>query len=124
MNAGGLTLHIFVTSSTTDKGGFMVTYSDLPPEVLKAPKPEKVLESGEKGLVDNFKATITKSEAALYGPKKYPARIIVAEQSGNVIRGSIVLAGSRLYQVYAFGSKEFTSGKDADDFISSFTTID
>src|SRR5262245_53845435 len=76
--AGGLTMHVFVADHEKGKGGYLVAYTDLPAEVLKAPKPEQVLESGEKGLVETFKAKITKSGATQFGPKKYPAREIVA----------------------------------------------
>src|SRR5215207_1120580 len=55
-SAGGLTVRAFVADYEKGKGGFLVTYSDLPAEGLKAPKPEQVLESGEKGLAENFKA--------------------------------------------------------------------
>ena len=102
----------------------MVTYSDLPPEVLKAPKPEQVLESSEKGLVENFKAKITKSGAIKFGPKQLPAREIVAERDDFHLRGTVILVGSRLYQVYVFGQKEFVTGKEADTFLTSFAITD
>jgi hypothetical protein len=123
-SAGGLTLRVFLADFDKGKGGFMVTYSDLPPEVLKAPKPEQVLESSEKGLVDNFKAKITKSGAIKFGPKMYPAREIVAEREEFHTRGMIVLVGSRLYQVYVFGAKDFTASKEADEFLKSFAITD
>jgi hypothetical protein len=125
--AGGLTLHIFTADFDKGKGGYLVYYVDLPPAVLKAPQPEQVLASGEKGLVDNFKAKITKSGPTTFGPKKYPAREILAEQKAIVpgqpdwhMRATIVLVGPRLYQVCVFGPNEFVTGKDADDFIKSF----
>lgn len=122
--AGGLTLHVFTSDFEKGKGGFMVTYSDLPPEVLKAPKPEQVLESSEKGLVENFKAKITKSGAIKFGAKQYPAREIIAERDDFHLRGKIVLVGSRLYQVYVFGQKDFTMGKEAEAFLASFAITD
>lgn len=122
--AGGLTLHIFIGEYEKGKGAYMVTYSDLPPAVLKAPKPEQVLESSEKGLTENFKAKITKSGATMFGAKKYPAREITAEREDLNLRGTIVLVGGRLYQVFVFGSKEFTASKSADDFLASFAITD
>jgi hypothetical protein len=122
--AGGLTLRVFVLEDQKAKGGYMVTYSDLPPEVLKAPKPEQVLESSEKGLVENFKAKITKSAPVKFGAKMYPAREIVAEREEFHLRGKLVLVGNRLYQVYVYGAKDFTTGKEADDFLASFAITD
>jgi len=118
--AGGLTLHLFVADFEKGKGGYLVSYSDLPPEVLKAPQPAQVLVSGEKGLVDNFKAKVTKSGATTFGPKKYPAREITAELQDWHMRATLVLVGNRLYQVCVFGPNEFVTGKDADDFMKSF----
>jgi hypothetical protein len=131
-SAGGVTAHIFIGDYEKGKGVFMVTYSDLPPEVLKAPKPEQVLESSEKGLTDKsekgltefFKVKITKSGPALFGPKKYPAREIAADREELSIRGTIVLVGPRLYQVFVLGSKEFMTNKAADDFLASFAITD
>src|SRR6476469_4357637 len=89
--AAGLTLKVFFADFEKGKGGFLVTYSDLPAEVLKAPKPEQVLESSEKGLVENFKAKITKSTAIKFGAKQHPAREIVAERDEFHLRGTIIL---------------------------------
>src|SRR6266545_891768 len=111
--AGGLTLRVFIVEDQKAKGGYMITYSDLPPDVLKAPKPEQVLESSEKGLVENFKAKITKSGAVKLGAKQHPAREVVAEREEFHLRGKIVLVGNRLYQVYVYGAKDFTAGKEA-----------
>lgn len=122
--AAGLTLKVFAVDDAKAKGGYLVTYTDLPPEVLKAPKPEGVLESSEKGLVENFKAKITKSGAIKFGPKMLPAREIVAEREEFNLRGSIILVGNRLYQVYVYGAKEFTTSKEADDFLASFAITD
>ncbi len=123
-SAGGLKLNIAVADAGGGKGGYMITYSDIPADKLKAPTPEQVLESSEKGLAENFKAKITKSSAVPVGPKKYPAREITAERDDFHLRGTIVLAGERLYQVYTFGSKEFTSSKEASDFLASFAVTE
>lgn len=124
VTAGGLTLQVVLADFEKGKGGFMVTYCDLPPEKLKAPTPEQVLASSEAGLKENFKATVTKSGATTFGPKKYPAREITAEREMWNLRGTVVLVGSRMYQVYVFGEKEFVTGKEADAFLASFAITD
>lgn len=118
--AGGLTLHLFLADYDKGKGGYLVTYSDLDPALLKAPKPEQVLESSEKGLVEKVKATVTKSGALAFGPKKYPAREITAEKGEWHMRATLVLVGNRLYQVSVFGPKDMTNAKAASDFLASF----
>jgi hypothetical protein len=119
--AGGLTLKLFLADYEKGKGGYLVTYSDLDPALLKAPKPEQVLESSEKGLVEKFRGVkVTKSAATTFGTKKYPAREIVAEREEWNMRATLVLVGNRLYQVCVFGPKEMTTAKAADDFLASF----
>jgi len=119
--AGGLTLNMFGSDYEKARGGYLVTYTDLPEAVLKAPQPEQVLASSEKGFVDTFKAKVTKSSATTFGPKKYPARQISGERDEWHIRTTLVLVGNRLYQVCVFGPKDFMTSKEADDFLASFT---
>src|SRR5215204_6136071 len=54
--AGGLTLNLVHLEVEKDKSGYLITYSDLPAEVLKAPKPEQVLETSEKTFKEKFSA--------------------------------------------------------------------
>src|SRR5262249_13148545 len=70
--AGGLTLNTYRADYDKGKGGYVVFYTDIPPEVLKAPQPGQVLETAENALKDDFKAKITKSGPTTVGAKKYP----------------------------------------------------
>ncbi|MBN9122020.1 MAG: hypothetical protein J0I06_23240 [Planctomycetes bacterium] len=123
-SAGGLTLHIFLADYEKGKGGFLVIYSDLPADKLKAPTPDQVLDSGKKALEDDFKLKNVKAEPTAVGPKKYPGRTISGDREELNLRGQIVLVGNRLYQVYVFGPKDFVTGKEADDFLASFKITD
>ena len=120
VSAGGLKLNIFLADFDKGKGGFLVTYADLPSEKLKAPTPDQVLDSGKKGLEDDFKLKNVKAEATEFGPQKYKARRISGDRDELHLRGTIVLVGTRLYQVYVFGAKDFVTGKEADEFLGSF----
>lgn len=123
--AGGLTLKLYFADFEKGKGTYLITYSDLDPALLKAPKKEQVLESAEKGLTDKFKnVKITKSAATTHGAKKHPAREITAERDEFSIRATLVLVENRLYQVLIFGPKEMTTAKEANDFLSSFQIAD
>lgn len=119
--AAGQTLYLVHLAVEKDKSGYLITYSDLPAEVLKAPKPEQVLESSVNEFVERFKAKeATKSTATTFGAKKYPARDFTTEGPALTARGRLVLVGNRLYQVCVYGPKEFVEGKDADAFLGSF----
>lgn len=120
--AGELTLS---TAAVEAKGvSYLVIYSDLPAESVKASKAEDILENGEKGLVDNFKAKVTKSQSTTFGKDKYPARNVTAEVKVDAttlqLRLRIVLVNNRVYQVLAVGSPEAVSGAAADKFFESF----
>lgn len=122
--AGGLTLHLVFSEFDKGKGGFLVTYTDLPADKLKAPTPDQVLDSGKKALEDDFKLKNVKAEPTAVGAKKYPGRTISGDRDELSLRGTIVLVGSRLYQVYVFGPKDFVTGKEADGFLTSFAILD
>ena len=103
-------------------GGFAVMYSDLPAEAAKQ-KSKDLLDGGQKGLVDNFKAKVTKSTDVEFGKQKYPARQILAEKEAIHLRITIILAEKRLYQVFIVGQKEMVEGKEADEFVKSFEIV-
>ena len=107
-------------------GGFLVIYTDLGEEKVKNSKPKEILTSGEKGLIDNFKAKITSSKDTEFGKQKYPAREILGEAfiEGEAVtvnlRMTLILADQRLYQVFVFGPKDLPKGKEAEKFFESF----
>ena len=117
-----LSITIFESKDKDKKGGYAVIYSDMTPDAVKAAPAKKLLENGEKGLIDTFKAKVVKSAETTVksGVKEYPARDIVAEKENLTLRLLIVLADNRLYQVFVVGPKEVATGKEADDFLKSF----
>jgi len=123
-SAGGLTLNLTLADFEKGKGGMMVVYADIPAEKVKAPTPDQILDSCKRALEEDFKLKNMKAEPAPFGAKKLPARSISGDRDDLFINGTIVLSGNRLYQVYAFGPKEFVTGKDAEEFLKSFTTTE
>jgi len=115
-----------IASVAKDGGGFLVIYTDLSSDKLKEAKPKELLASGEKALVDNFKAKINLSKDIEFGKQKFPARQITGEafipdEAINInLRMTIILADNRLYQVFVFGPKELPKGKEADAFFETF----
>jgi hypothetical protein len=116
--AGGLELQIAMVQKGL--GGFLVIHTDLPAETVKVAKPKDLLDGGQKGLADNFKAKVTSAKDFEFGKEKYPARELVAEKDQLHLRFQIILADNRLYQVLVVGPKDLTAGKEADAFFKSF----
>ena len=116
--AGGVDLHIAIVEK--GMGGFAIIHSDLPAGAVKAAKPKDLLDGGQKGLIDNFKAKITSSKDFEFGKQKYPARELIGAKDAINLRIQIILAGTRLYQVFVVGPKDMVMGKEADAFLKSF----
>ena len=90
--------------------------------MIKAAPAGKLLEGGEKGLVDTFKATVTKAAETKFtsNGKDYPAREITAKKDDLNMRVTLILVDNRLYQVFVVGAKELVDGAEADAFMKSF----
>ncbi len=119
--AGELTLN---TAAVEVKGvAYIVIHSDLPDETVKASKAEEILANGEKGLVDSFKAKVTKAQPTTFGKEKYPARNVTAEIKVDAttlqLRLMLILANNRVYQVLAVGSADAVAGAATDKFFDS-----
>lgn len=114
-------LDMVITIVEKGKSGFAVIVADLPEVALKVGA-EKVLEGGETGMIANTKAKLTKSKELKFKSNgaEYPAREILAEKEDQHFRVTLVLAGTRLYQVLVVGEKDVVNGKDADEFVKSF----
>jgi hypothetical protein len=97
---------------------FVVTRIDYPDEVAKA-DPAKRLDKVRDGNKGSDGKVISEKNLTV-GPEKLPAREVVIEKPGVVLRNRIVLAGSRMYQVMIEGPKEFVISRDADRFFDSF----
>ncbi len=116
--AGGVDLNITIVEKAG--AGYAVIYSDLPADQVKAAKAKDLLDGGEKGLVTNFKAKVTKTKDSEFGKQKYPAREIYGEKDSIQLRITIILADNRLYQVFVVGTKDAITAKETDEFFKSF----
>jgi hypothetical protein len=116
--AGGIDLNTAIV--VKGMGGFAVIHADLPPEATKVAKSKELLDGGQKGLIDNFKAKVTSTKDFEFGKDKHLARELVAEKDQLHLRIRIVLVGNRIYQVFVVGPKDLTTSPDADAFFKSF----
>lgn len=113
-----------VAICTSDKGAlaFTVGYADLPVEALKDAPAPKVLEKSERGLSAQTKLKVLSAKATVHksGGKEYPAREITTERDGIHLRFVLVLAETRLYQVFVAGTKDAIVSPEAEAFFASF----
>lgn len=112
---------IELTLSTSERGAntYSVAYSDLTPAALKDAPAARVLEMSEAGFAAQLKMTVSSAKATTFGDKKYPAREFTGERDGFHVRVVLVLAETRMYQVFVTGPKEAVSSKEAEGFFAS-----
>ena len=96
----------------------LVTYIDVPDDIAKSPTGPRLdkVRDGNKGTDGKI---LTDKELTI-GADKHPARDLLIEKPNFVLRNRAVIAGNRLYQVMAQGSKEFVTSKEVDRFYDAF----
>lgn len=111
-----------LTLATSEKGSnsFSIAYCDLPADALKDAPPAKVLAKSQQGMLAQLQMKQVSDKDTTFGEKKYPAREFVAERDGVNIRVLLVLAETRLYQVFVTAPKEALTGKETEAFFVSF----
>lgn len=117
--AGELEVKLAVYS--TGKGeAFVTAYNDVPGgRAVPADKTAEFLAGVLNGVKGDGK--VVKSEDTQFGEKKLPARSFTIEKpKQQFMRGFILVADARVYQVMVIGSKSFTDGKVAKAFLDSF----
>jgi hypothetical protein len=114
---------VFLVTSEKGPVAYSVAYTDLAADALKDAPAAKVLEKSEAGLSAQLKAKVVSAKATAHkaGAKEYSAREVLAEKDGIQMRVLLVLAETRLYQVFVVGTKDAVTSKEADAFVASFT---
>jgi hypothetical protein len=118
VKVAGIELALWTSERATS--AYSVACCDLTTDALKDSPAAKVLEKSEQGFVAQTKMKVSGSKATTFGPKAYPAREFFADREGAQVRVLLVLAETRLYQVYVIGAKDTVTGKEVDDFFASF----
>lgn len=97
---------------------FVVSYIDLPAAAANVPSTARLdkIRDASKG---NDGKVLSEKDLTV-GLEKFPARDVVIEKPGTVIRTRIVLGDKRLYQVMMQGRKELVTSPSADRYFDSF----
>ena len=97
---------------------FVVSYIDTPAEAANAPAAARLdkIRDAAKGA----DGKVLSEKDLTVGLEKLPARDVVIEKPGAVIRSRIVLGDRRLYQVMIQGSRQLVTSPTADRFLDSF----
>lgn len=117
--AGELDVQLAVFA--TSKGeAFVTAYHEVPGGgTVPADTAKDFLAGVLNGLKGDGK--IVKSEDTAFGEKKLAAKSFTIEKpKQQFVRGFVVVAEARVFQVMVIGPKSFTEGKEAKAFLASF----
>jgi hypothetical protein len=108
MPGGNVTMHILTADFPQQTGAMVVTYSDYPPQVLAARKPDQMLDDSVTGTIKGMKATLVKSGriAQAGSPGREFSWTATGPKGPTKGQGRIFLVGPRLYQVLVIGTTE------------------
>jgi len=116
--AGPIEAHLF--NAETDEMGFLVSYADHAPEVVKAAKPKAQLAAARDGVVGKDGKLLAERELSLEGK---PGIEFKFEKDGMVATERAFLVGRRLYQVMALGPPGESRERAAKIFLDSFQLV-
>jgi hypothetical protein len=101
---------------------YIVVTSDMPENLIAGKDPQKLLEGGREGVVNQFQGTVTQEKAiSLDGNPGLESIMTGATQGMNVlVKVRFYLVKNRLYQVYAMAEKGYEDMVAFDKYLDSF----
>ena len=116
---GTIDTHVF--NAETEEMGFLVSYADHAPEVVKAVGPRAQLVAAREAVVGTKGRLLTERELTLQGKPGIEFRFA---KDGVVATERAFWVGRRLYQVMALGSPGETHDRAATIFLDSFKLVE
>lgn len=116
--AGPIDSHVF--NAETDEMGFLVSYADHSPEVVKAAKPRAQLTAARDAVVGKDGKLLSERALSLQGK---PGLEFKFEKDGLVATFRVFMVGRRLYQVMALGPPGESHDRAATIFLDSFALL-
>lgn len=124
--SGPLNYHRF--SAQGDSIGYILTYTDLSDDALKATSPTALMDDTRQGVITSSKGRlVSEKEIALDGHSGRDARIEIPKSDelpeGGSIRFQIFLVGNRLYQLAIFAKNDDAFSDSVATFFTSFRLL-
>ena len=116
---GQLKVHV-ATYASSDGSTFMVSYTDFRPEATKPNNLDTLFEGIRDGVKGSDGKMVGEEKSIKFGPGKLPGREFTVDKGKQRIRYRVVVRDSRVYQIAAIGSQEFTSASETTEFFESF----
>jgi hypothetical protein len=101
---------------------FMVAYTDLPEDAVRAAGAEAILSGAQNGYLQGCRGTLVKSSEFTYG--RHKGRTLEAKlEPHGFTSGFLLLADNRLYMVFALGPQENADSSGVSQFLGSFKLL-
>jgi len=125
--SGPLNYHRF--SAQEDSVGYILTYTDLSDEALKATSPTILMDDTRQGVISSSKGRlVSEQEVSLEGNPGRDIRIEIPENAdlpeGGSIRVRLYLVRNRLYQLAIFSRSDGAFDRSVSTFLTSFKLLE
>lgn len=118
-DAGRVTVNT-ATFATDDGSVWLASHAEYPQKAFAGVTGSAFLAAARDGLKGTGGRVLDERKVRRFEAQQVAALDVTIDRGKNHVRSLLVLNGTRLFQVQVLGSKEFVSGRAADDFFDSF----
>ncbi len=115
---GGLKMVMAIAEQ--DKKSHVVMYMALPPGALQAVPAKTILDGAASGALQKSGGKEVSQKDFTFGKEKHPARELVVEKDGMIVRTHVIVADPKVFVLVVGGPGEYGSSKAATAFLKSF----
>ncbi|HYH63401.1 MAG TPA: hypothetical protein VD866_01750 [Urbifossiella sp.] len=113
-------LKMVMTIAEADKKSHVAMYMALPPGTLKAVPAKAILDGAANGALSKSGGKEVSQKDFTHGVEKHPARELVVDKDGMIVRTHVIVADPRVYVLVVGGPGEYANSKEAKAFLKSF----
>jgi hypothetical protein len=115
---GGLKMVMAIAEK--DKKSHVAMFMALPPGTLAAVPAETILDGASKGALQKSGGKEVSQKDFAFGKDKYPARELVVDKDGMIVKTQIIVADPKVFVLVVGGPGEYGNSKAATAFLKSF----
>jgi hypothetical protein len=115
---GGLKMVMAIAEQ--DKKSHVAMFMALPPGTLQAVPAKSILDGAANGALQKSGGKEVSQKDFAFGPGKHPARELVVDKDGMVVKTHIIVADPRVYVLVVGGPGDYGNSKAAGAFLKSF----
>ncbi|QDU18135.1 hypothetical protein [Urbifossiella limnaea] len=118
---GGLTMVMTITEQ--DKKSHVAMFMELPAGTLKAIPAKSILDGASGGALQKSGGKAVSQTDFAFGKGKLPARELVVDKDGMVVKTHIIVADPKVFVLVVGGPDKYGTSKAATEFLNSFEIL-